>query len=109
MKKIALVGLASIFLIGLTINYVTASSPEAWATHRKEVISSCIRVSGLRNARSAGEIITFSDDVGYDALLVKGNYPQPHMNNRIGKMLCLFNRRTRKADVSEANQIINKS
>lgn len=88
--------------------YVKASSPEAWAKHLQEVTSSCIRVSGLRNARSAGKIIIFGDDVGYDVLMIKGNYPQPHMKNRVGQMLCLFNRRTRKANISEADGILNK-
>ncbi len=82
-----------------------ASSPDAWAQHQQEVISSCLKVSGLRNAQAVGNIVGFGDDVGYDALLVRGNYPQPHMNNRAGEFLCLFNRKTRKAYTNEANQL----
>jgi hypothetical protein len=88
-------------------NTATASSPEAWEQHYKEVTARCLQVSGLRNPQPVGEIITFPDDVGYDALLVQGNYPQPHMNNRVGQFLCLFNRQTREASASEANQLMN--
>lgn len=45
----------------------------------------------------------FSAMVEYDALLVRGNYPQQHMNNQVGQSLCLFNRQTRQAYVSEMN------
>jgi hypothetical protein len=46
-------------------------------------------------------LVLFDDAVGYDALVVSGTYPQPHMKNQPGKMLCLFNKKTRKASVSE--------
>ncbi|MBD2054482.1 hypothetical protein H6F88_00260 [Oculatella sp. FACHB-28] len=82
---------------------VQASSPEAWEQHYQEVRTSCLNVSGLNNAEPVGEIITFSDDVGYDALLVSGTYPQPDLNNQAGQVLCLFNRQTRQAIVSEAD------
>ena len=109
MRKIGLIGFGGIFLIGLCINnYVKASSPESWKEHRKEVISSCIQASGLRNTKATGKIISFGVDVGYDALLIEGNYPQPHMNNQSGKMLCLFNRGTRKANASPADEMMKK-
>jgi len=107
MRKIGLIGFGGILLIGLCINnYVKASSPEAWKEHRKEVISSCIQASGLRNTKATGKIISFGDNVGYDALLIEGNYPQP--NNQSGKMLCLFNRGNRKVNVSPADEMIKK-
>ncbi|MBD1867234.1 hypothetical protein H6F95_07955 [Cyanobacteria bacterium FACHB-471] len=92
---------------GLLVTAITvqASSPEAWEQHYQEVRTSCLNVSGLNNAEPAGEIVTFPDDVGYDALLVSGNYPQPNMNNQAGQVLCLFNRQTRQAFVSEANNL----
>ena len=48
-----------------------------------------------------GKIISFGDDVGYDSLIIKGRYPQPHMNNKMTQVLCLFNRKTRKAYIGE--------
>lgn len=102
MKKIGLISVVGVFLMGLSINFVKASSPEEWTKHRQEVAASCIRASGLRNAKATGKIIMFGDDVGYDALLIKGNDPKAQ------KMLCLFNRSTRKANVSPADEIINQ-
>jgi len=92
-------------LIGSTIlllipGMAIASSPEAWRQHFKEVESSCIKKSNLSKAKPVGRVILFSDDVGYDALIIKGHYPQPHMKNALGKELCLFNKRTRKAETS---------
>ncbi|MBW4505398.1 MAG: hypothetical protein KME64_02630 [Scytonematopsis contorta HA4267-MV1] len=97
--------LAALTVSGLLLATITAqaSSPEQQNKHNAEVKSSCLKVSALRNAKASGNIIQFGDDIGYDALLVSGNYPQPHMKNRPGKFLCLFNRKTRKAVATEAN------
>ncbi|NJR49814.1 MAG: hypothetical protein HC780_09870 [Leptolyngbyaceae cyanobacterium CSU_1_3] len=92
---------------GLLVTGITAeaSSPDAWRQHSQEVTNRCIKVSGLRNAQPAGQIVSFGDNAGYDALLVRGNYPQPTMNNQVGQFLCLFDRRTRQAYTSEANNL----
>ncbi|AFZ36365.1 hypothetical protein Sta7437_2844 [Stanieria cyanosphaera PCC 7437] len=90
--------LASLSLINLEAK---ASSPEAWEKHQQEVISKCFQASKLRNPQPVGKIILFSDEVGYDALSIKGHYQQPHMNNQKTQVLCLFNRRTRKAYIGE--------
>ncbi len=92
-------------LVGSTIllsipSVAMASSPEAWRQHFKEVVASCIKKSNLSKAKPDGRIVLFGDDVGYDALIIKGHYPQPHMKNATGKELCLFNRKTRKAETS---------
>lgn len=84
---------------------VKASSPDAWKQHYQEVTTKCLNVSGLQNAETAGEIISYGDDVGYDALLVRGNYRQPQMNNQVGQVLCLFNRQTRQAVASDAERL----
>ena len=83
-----------------------ASSPDARAAHNSAVASGCVKASGLRNARPVGGPIDFDDRVGYTALLIQGNYPQPHMNNKSGQVLCLFNKKSRTPYVSEANGII---
>ncbi|MBD3885477.1 hypothetical protein IFO70_27520 [Phormidium tenue FACHB-886] len=98
----SLFALTIVGLLATTIA-VQASSPEASEQHNREVRTSCLSVSGFNNAEPVGEIINFPDNVGYDALLVSGNYPQPDMNNQAGQVLCLFNRQTRQAFVSEAN------
>jgi hypothetical protein len=89
----------------LLTNTAKASSPDAIEQHQREVLNQCLQISGLRNPQPVGSIIIFGDDVGYDALMVRGNYPQPHINNRMGQSLCLFNRRTRQAYSSDASQL----
>ncbi|GAB4230640.1 MAG: hypothetical protein Kow0049_12620 [Stanieria sp.] len=90
--------LASLSLINLEVK---ASSPEAWKKHQQEVISKCLQASQLRNPQPVGKIILFSDEVGYDALSIRGRYQQPHMNNQKTQVLCLFNRKTRQAYIGE--------
>jgi hypothetical protein len=85
---------------------VQASTPEAWATHNRQVIDSCLAASGLLQPRAAGELVEFDDSVGYTALLVFGRYPQPHMHKRGARVLCLFDKRTGRASVSPADGIV---
>lgn len=100
-KSIILSG--SLMLFGLNIIglKVEASSPKAWEQHNQEVIKKCSQASELKEAKPVGKSILFSDDVGYDGLLIKGRYPQPHMKNKETQVLCLFNRKTRKAYIGE--------
>jgi hypothetical protein len=98
-------GLATLLIANILPNTIAkASSPDAIRQHQKEVIERCLQVSGLQKPQPVGSIVTFGDDVGYDVLMVRGHYPQPHMNNQIGKSLCLFNRATRQAQSSDASQ-----
>ncbi|WP_411885517.1 hypothetical protein [Polaromonas sp. YR568] len=82
-----------------------ASSPAAWSAHDKEVAAACVKASGLKDAKPAGQPMAYDDGVGMTALLVAGHYPQPHMKNRAGRVLCLFDRKKREAVVTEADQI----
>jgi hypothetical protein len=52
--------------------------------------------------------VEFDDRLGFTALIVDGYYPQPHMKNKRGRVLCLFDRRTRTAVVSDADSIARK-
>ncbi len=104
---IPLTGLLGVLLtsrLQFHIPIANASTPQAIEQHQREVSNRCLKNSGLQNAQSVGNLITFGDEVGYDALMVQGHYPQPHMNNQVGRSLCLFNRRTRKVYISEAGQ-----
>ncbi|MES2192028.1 MAG: hypothetical protein V4454_18045 [Pseudomonadota bacterium] len=82
-----------------------ASSPAAWSENDKEVAATCAKASGLKDAQPAGQPMVYDDRVGITALLIQGRYPQPHMKNRIGRELCLFDRETREAAVTEADQM----
>jgi hypothetical protein len=79
-----------------------ASSPEAWAEHDRKVIEMCIKASGFREAKAEGDVMLFPDEIGYSALFIRGRYPQLHMKNREGLLLCVFNRSTHEAYVTEA-------
>ena len=82
-----------------------ASSPSSWSAHDKEVAESCSKASGLNNAVATGKPIVFDDRVGVTALLVTGRYPQPHMKNQPGRVLCLFDRKTREANTTPVDQL----
>ena len=82
-----------------------ASSPAAWTEHDKEVAATCVKASALKNAKPIGQPMAYEDRVGMTVLLLAGRYPQPHMKNQIGRELCLFDRETREAAVTEADQL----
>jgi hypothetical protein len=93
-------------MLGLFMAAATgeASSPDEWEKHQKEVAATCAKASGLKNARTMGEAVQFGDDIGFDAVMIRGRYPQPHMKNAVGHALCLFDRKTRRAECSETTQ-----
>jgi hypothetical protein len=78
-----------------------ASSPDAWAEYEQEVTTACFAASGFKEPKAHTDLILFGDDVGRDAVIVEGIYPQPHMSGAKGMMLCLFDKAARKAAVSE--------
>ncbi|WP_447835701.1 hypothetical protein [Aeromonas salmonicida] len=89
---------------GLSIftSRIIASTQSAWNDHNKMVIASCIKASNLKAATPIlSRPMEFSNEVGYTALLLRGFYPQPHMENKTGSELCLFNKKTKKAYISE--------
>ena len=100
-KSICKLGLLIVMGSNITALKLVASSPQAWEQHNKEAIAKCRQTSGLKDANSVGKIILFGDDVRYDGLIIKGRYPQAHMKNKVTQVLCLFNRKTRKAYIGE--------
>jgi hypothetical protein len=81
-----------------------ASSPDAWKDLEKAVIDSCMKASQLKEVRAVGKA-GFDDNVGYETLMLRGRYPQPHMKNQPGAELCLYNRHSKKATVSEWTEL----
>ena len=97
---------AVIFLVAAaSAGSAAASAASAWSAHDRQVSRACIQASGLKNARAVGTPLLFDDSIGMTALLVTGRYPQPHMKNRSASVLCLFDRKKRKATVSPADQL----
>ena len=98
-KAVAIVATA------LSCTLATASSPAAWSAHDRDMAAACEKASGLKQAKAAGKPMIYSDQVGLTALLVSGRYPQPHMKNHAGRVLCLYDREKRQAAVVEADQL----
>ncbi|POF42710.1 hypothetical protein B0D71_07345 [Pseudomonas laurylsulfativorans] len=82
-----------------------ASSPDAWATYNKAVLAGCTKASGLKDVKPVGTAAQFDDRVGYTALLLQGQYPQKHMKGAQGTELCLYNKKSKIAYVTEWDSI----
>jgi len=82
-----------------------ASSPDAWAAYDKTVLASCTRASGLKAAKPVGSPAQFDDRVGFTAVLLQGQYPQKHMKGQQGTELCLYNKKSKTAFVTEWDSI----
>ena len=89
----------------LIVPLAHASSPHAWAAYDKAVLASCTKASGLKNAKPVGNAAQFDDRVGYTALLLQGQYPQKHMKGQQGTELCLYNKQTKTAYITEWDSI----
>jgi hypothetical protein len=92
---------------------VLASSPEAWRAYDREVRTACLKASGLLQPRVLGDRVDVPaappDPNGItlilSAFLLEGRYPQAHMKGQMGRELCLFDQRTRKAFVGAAESL----
>ncbi|MFJ3484835.1 hypothetical protein ACIPL1_15820 [Pseudomonas sp. NPDC090202] len=82
-----------------------ASSTEAWNAFDKKLVASCVAASSLKNAKPAGASAMFDDSVGYNALLIKGQYKQAFMKNKTGTELCLYDRKNQKALITEWDNV----
>lgn len=92
------------FVVSSVITSVTfASSEQTWKKHDQDIKLACVKASQLKNAKPASNVMLFDDRVGYSALLIQGQHPQAHMKNKMGQELCLWNKTTKKAYLSEAN------
>jgi len=82
-----------------------ASSTDAWTSFDKKLVDRCIAASTLKNASPAGTSAMFDDSVGYNALLIKGQYKQAFMKNKTGTELCLYDRKRQKAMITEWDNV----
>lgn len=89
----------------VTTSLAQASSDEAWQKSRQVMKQACINASTLSKVRVLGDAIAYDDSVGYSALLLEGRYPQAQMKNKRGRELCLFQRSSGRASVSEADAL----
>ena len=78
-----------------------ASTDAAWAASTKAGRAACMASANLARPIVSAPL-NFSDQVGRDAMLVRGMYKQRFMKRAWGTMLCLYDRRTHRAEVVEA-------
>ncbi|USA54426.1 hypothetical protein NDN13_04320 [Acinetobacter sp. C32I] len=101
LKYLAILGFVASSSVMSSITF--ASSEQAWNKHDQEIKAACIKASQLKNAKTVSNVMLFDDRVGYSALLIEGKYPQAHMKNKIGQELCLWNKTSKKAYLTETN------
>ncbi len=87
------------FVVGV-LPVAQASTPEEWQKLDEASAMACIAASGFRDAK-AEPSLHFSDELAVDARVVSGIYPQDFMNGALGRMLCLYSRKTERAEVQE--------
>jgi len=95
--------------LGLSLSLaapVQASSDAAWAAHRRDVVNACLQATDLGQARPAGELIEFDDRIGLTALAVTGIESVKGAKPRRARVLCVFDRKTRYAQVAEADALL---
>lgn len=92
--------IALLIALAGVVGQANASSTDAWQALDKAVVDSCVKASQLKSVKPSGKA-GFDDSVGYEALMLEGRYPQPHMKNQPGTELCLYNRQSKKATVTE--------
>lgn len=98
--------LATALVIALATTFGTypdaqASSPGAWAQHEKDTQRACAAASGLKDPVVHPTAVLFDDTVGYDARLVIGTWKPAHMKGAKAVMLCLYDRKTRRATTQD--------
>ncbi len=93
-------------LAALFAGSVQASSDEAWQAQDKLQREACLALSHLQGKKVLGSPVLFDDNVGYTALMIGGTYVQKHMKGKPGRELCLFERKTGKAVLSEADSLM---
>jgi hypothetical protein len=102
-----------LLLLGLALPPALASSPAAWRDYDREVRAACLQASRLRQPRVLGERVDVpvadrTPDGGtllISALLLEGRWSQPAPQGQTGRELCLFEQRTRRATVADADAL----
>ena len=100
-------------LLGVMATPASASSPEAWKAYDREVRSACLQASRLAQPRVLGtrmdvpvaDVTPSGGTLLISAVLMEGTHPQAHMGGRKGRELCLFEQRTRRATVADAEAL----
>ncbi|WP_207233631.1 hypothetical protein [Salinicola tamaricis] len=103
--SLAFLAVAVTTSLALTALPARASSPAAWEDQTRDVIAQCTDASQFPDAEPAGAPVLFDDEAGTTALLLKGHYPQQHMNGREGQELCLYLRASQEVFIAPADKL----
>jgi heat shock protein HslJ len=98
--KTALFMLSAAMVSASAIAPAIAATPDSWARLDKASEAACLKAAGLADAK-AGPPVRYSDKVMFDARVIDGTWPQPHMKRAKAKMLCLYNRKNKRVEVQE--------
>jgi hypothetical protein len=88
--------------LGIAATAAPASSPAAWTQLEKDAATACATASNLKDPVVHPATVRFDDTAGLDARLVTGAWKPAHMKGAKTVMLCLYDRKTRRAHVQEA-------
>ena len=80
---------------------VTASSKSLL----QPATAACLAASQLQRAKVAGKPVVFDDSLGTTAVLLSGRSARPKMKHLSGRELCLFDRKTGVAQVTDAENM----
>jgi hypothetical protein len=102
-----------LLLLGLALPPALASSPAAWRDYDREVRAACLQASRLRQPRVLGERVDVpvadrtpnGGTLLISALLLEGRWSQPAPRGQTGRELCVFEQRTRRATVADADAL----
>lgn len=78
----------------------SAATPQSYSVLDRASAAACRTASGLGDAK-VGPATRFSDAFLMDVRTVTGTWPQRHMKGAKATMLCLYNRRTKRAETQE--------
>ena len=104
-----ILALSAAATLAFTASPARASGPTEWNRLDKDAAAACFEVTGMVGAIVSPGAIHFSDNFGMDARVVTGRYPQVHMLGAHGTMLCLYDRRTRRAEAQDAAAVLESS
>jgi hypothetical protein len=99
-RNAALAALA--LVVAAAIPAARASSPAAWAQLEKETAAACAKASDLKDPVVHPATVRFDDSVGIDARWVTGVWKPAHMKGAKTSMLCLYDRKAKRAVAQEA-------
>lgn len=75
-----------------------ASTPQSWADMNRRAARACVAMAGLSRPQLLAQRISFSDAIPVEARLIRGM----DRKGRMQRLLCLYDRRTRTAEVQPA-------